>query len=294
MANSDILVTLRADMKDLQNSLDTLQDNLKSAENNTSGLSNTLGKIGKIAGFTVIGKQVLDLGKDIVETGKNFEYEMSKVSAISGATGEDFKALTDLAKELGSTTAYSASEASQGMQYLAMAGWDTNQIMAGLPAILNLSIASGTDLARVADIASDAMTGFGMEANEAGHFADVLAYASSNANVNVELLGESFKYVAPLAETTNQSMETVTSAISKLGDAGIKGSEAGTALRAILNRLASGNASTVKAMNELGVAIYDNDGKMRSINTIIGDVTRATAGMSDEQKNNYFTMIAGM
>lgn len=161
MASNDILVTLRADMKDLQNSLNTLQDNLKGAENNTNGLSNTLGKIGKIAGFTVIGKQVLDLGKDIVETGKSFEYEMSKVQAISGATGDDFTALTNLAKELGSTTLFSASEASQGMQYLAMAGWKTQDIMAGLPAILDLSIASGSDLARVADIASDAMTGFG-------------------------------------------------------------------------------------------------------------------------------------
>lgn len=294
MASNDILVTLRADMKDLQNSFKSLQNNLTGAEKNTTSLSNVLSKIGKVAGLAVLGKQVIDLGKDIVETGKSFEYEMSKVSAISGATGDDFIALTNLAKELGSTTAFSASEASQGMQYLSMAGWKTQDIMAGLPAILNLSIASGSNLARVADIASDAMTGFGMQANEAGHFADVLAYASSNANVNVELLGESFKYVAPLAQTTNQSMETVASAISKLGDAGIKGSEAGTALRAILNRLASGNASTVKAMNELGVAIYDNDGKMRSINTIIGDVTRATAGMSDEQKNNYFTMIAGM
>lgn len=293
MASNDILVTLRADMKDLQNSLNTLQDNLKGAENNTNGLSNTLGKIGKIAGFTIIGKQVLDLGKDIVETGKSFEYEMSKVSAISGATGDDFKALTDLAKELGSTTAFSASEASQGMQYLAMAGWKTSDIMAGLPAILDLSIASGADLARVADIASDAMTGFGMEANEAGHFADVLAYASSNANVNVELLGESFKYVAPLAESTNQSMETVTGAIAKLGDAGIKGSMAGTALRAILNRLATAPKPVAEAMNELGVEIYDQDGKMRNLNTIIGDVSRAMEGMTDEQKNQYGTMIAG-
>lgn len=293
MASNDILVTLRADMKDLQNSLNTLQNNLKGAENNTNGLSNTLGKIGKIAGFTIIGKQVLDLGKDIVETGKSFEYEMSKVQAISGATGDDFTALTNLAKELGSTTMFSASEASQGMQYLAMAGWKTQDIMAGLPAILDLSIASGSDLARVADIASDAMTGFGMQANEAGHFADVLAYASSNANVNVELLGEAFKYVAPLAQTTNQSMETVTGAISKLGDAGIKGSMAGTALRAILNRLATAPKPVAKAMSELGVEIYDQDGKMRNLNTIIGDVSRAMVNMTDEEKNQYSTMIAG-
>lgn len=293
MASNDILVTLRADMKDLQNSLKSLQDNLKGTENNTNGLSNTLGKIGKIAGFTVIGKQVLDLGKDIVETGKSFEYEMSKVQAISGATGDDFTALTNLAKELGATTLFSASEASQGMQYLAMAGWKTQDIMAGLPAILDLSIASGSDLARVADIASDAMTGFGMQANEAGHFADVLAYASSNANVNVELLGESFKYVAPLAESTNQSMETVTGAIAKLGDAGIKGSMAGTALRAILNRLATAPKPVAQAMEELGVQIYDQDGKMRNLNTIIGDVSRAMDGMTDEQKNQYGTMIAG-
>lgn len=294
MSSNDILVTLRADMKDLQNSFKSLQDNLEQAKKNTEGLTSTFGKLGKVVGFSVISKQALELGKTIVQTGKSFEYEMSKVQAISGATGDDFVALTDLAKELGATTLFSASEASQGMQYLAMAGWKTQDIMAGLPAILNLSIASGSDLARVSDIASDAMTAFGMQANEAGHFTDVLAYASANANVNVELLGESFKYVAPLAQTTNQSMETVTSAISKLGDAGIKGGEAGTALRAILNRLASGNASTVKAMNELGVAVYDNDGKMRNLNTIIGDVAKATSGMSDEQKNSLYTMIAGM
>lgn len=292
MAN-DILVTLRADMKDLQSSFKTLQDNLKGVENDTNGLTSTFNKIGKIAGFTVIGKQVLDLGKDIVNTGKSFEAEMSKVKAISGATGEDFTALTNLAKELGSTTVFSASEASQGMQYLAMAGWKTQDIMAGLPAILDLSVASGADLARVADIASDAMTGFGMQANEAGHFADVLAYASSNANVNVELLGEAFKYVAPLAGTTNQSMETLTSAISKLGDAGIKGSMAGTALRAILNRLATTPKPVAEAMEELNVKIYDQDGKMKNLNTIIGEVTKATEGMDDAEKNRLFTMIAG-
>lgn len=293
MASNDILVTLRADMKDLQNSFKELQDSLSNTEKNTKGLSDVLGKIGKVVGITAIGKQVVDLGKQVVETGKSFEYEMSKVSAISGATGKDFEDLTELAKELGATTLFSASDASQGMQYLAMAGWKTQDIMAGLPAILNLSIASGADLARVSDIASDAMTGFGMQADEAGHFADVLAYASSNANVNVELLGESFKYVAPLAQTTNQSMEMVTSAISKLGDAGIKGGEAGTALRAILNRLASGNTETVKAFEELNLEIYDGEGKMKSLSTIIGEVTGATADMTDQQKNTLFSMIAG-
>lgn len=293
MASNDILVTLRADMKDLQNSFKTLQDSLTDTENSTDGLSDTLGKLGKVAGLTIIAKQAVELGKTIVETGKSFEYEMSKVQAISGATGEEFEALSELAKELGATTLFSATDAAQGMQYLAMAGWSTSEVMEGLPAILQLSIASGTDLARVADIASDAMTAFGLQANEAGHFSDVLAYASSKANVNVETLGEAFKYVAPLAQTTNQSMETVTSAISKLGDAGIKGSEAGTALRAILNRLASGNASTVKAMEELGVSVYDNEGKMKNLSTIIGEVTQATAGMDDEQKNTLFSLIAG-
>lgn len=293
MASNDILVTLRADMGDLQNSFKDLQNNLTSTEKSTEGLGSVLGKIGKIAGFALLGKQLIDLGKDIVSTGKNFESEMSKVSAISGATGNEFNTLTDLAKKLGSTTNFSASEASQGMQYLAMAGWKTKDIMAGLPAILDLATASGSDLARVSDIASDAMTGFGLDASQASHFADVLTYASSNANVNVELLGESFKYVAPLAGTTNQSMETLTGAISKLGDAGIKGSMAGTSLRAILNRLATTPKPVADAMGELGVAIYDNDGKMRNLNTIIGDLSRATDGMTDAEKNRLFTMIAG-
>lgn len=294
MANNDILVTLRADMKDLQNSFKTLQDNLKGTENNTNGLNAVFSKIGKVAGFAVIGKQLSDLSKDVVETGKSFEYEMSKVKAISGATGDDFTALTNLAKELGATTLFSASDASRGMQYLAMAGWKTNEIMAGLPAILDLSIASGSDLARVADIASDAMTGFGLEADQAGRFADVLAYASSNANVNVELLGESFKYVAPLSQTTGQSMEMLTACIAKLGDAGIKGSMAGTALRAILNRLATQPKPVAEAMDALGVSIYTADGEMRSIHAIIGDVAKAMDGMTEAEKNQYSTMIAGV
>lgn len=293
MSKEDILVTLKADMKNLQQSFDNLKDNLSNAESNTKGLTSVLGKIGKVAGFTVISKQLVDISKDIIETGKNFEAEMSKVKAISGATGDEFTQLTDLAKELGSSTNFSASEAAQGMQFLAMAGWKTNDIMSGLPAILDLASASGSDLARVSDIASDSMTGFGMEANQAGHFADVLAYASSNANVNVETLGEAFKFVAPLAQTTNQSMETVTAAISKLGDAGIKGSMGGTALRAILNRLATTPKPVAEAMKQLNVEIYDQDGKMRNLNTIIGDVAKATAGMDDAEKNRLFTMIAG-
>ena len=293
MANNDILVTLRADMKELQSAFNSLQNNLAGATQGTNSLHNTLQKIGKIAGIAVISKQLLNLGKDVVTTGADFESSMSKVKAISGATGEDFNKLTNLAKELGSTTSKSASEASEGMQYLAMAGWDTQQIMSGLPAILNLSVASGSQLAVVSDIVSDAMTGFGMSAEQAGHFTDVLAYASSSANVSVETLGESFKYVAPLAGTTNQSFEMLTTAISKMGDAGIKGSEAGTALRAILNRMASGNTECAKAFEKLGVEIYGVDGKMKDISVIIDEVTRATNGMSDADKNAIYSKIAG-
>lgn len=270
MSSSDILVTLKADMSDLQNSFKSLQDNLTGSTNKTTGLGKVLGGFGKVAGIAMIAKQVFDLGVDVVNTGKEFEESMSKVQAISGATGAEFSKLEGLARDLGATTLFSASEASQGMQYLAMAGWDTNQIMAGLPAILDLSVASGEDLARVSDICSDAMTAFGMKAEQAGEFADVLAVTSSNANTNVGMLGESFKYVAPVAGALGYSVQDVSVALGLMANAGIKGSQAGTALRTAMNSLVSPTKQAKAIMDKYGISITNQDGSMKSLGDVMG------------------------
>ena len=270
MSSSDILVTLKADMSDLQNSFKELNNNLTGSTNKTTGLGKVLGAFGKVAGITMIAKQVFDLGVDVVNTGKEFEESMSKVQAISGATGAEFSKLESLARDLGATTSFSAYEASEGMQYLAMAGWDTNQIMSGLPAILDLSVASGEDLGRVSDICSDAMTAFGMKAEQAGEFADVLAVTSSSANTNVGMLGESFKYVAPVAGALGYSVQDVSVALGLMANAGIKGSQAGTSLRTAMNSLVSPTKQAKAVMDKYGISITNQDGSMKSLSEVMG------------------------
>lgn len=172
-----------------------------------------------------------------VKTAADFEAQMSKVSAISGATGDDLDALTDKAKEMGKQTKFSASESAQAFQYMAMAGWKTEDMLQGIDGIMSLSAADGLDLATTSDIVTDALTAFGLKAGDAGHFADVLAQSSRNANTNVSMLGESFKYIAPVAGAMGYSVEDISLALGTMANSGIKGSQAGTALRSALSRL---------------------------------------------------------
>ena len=230
---------------------------------------------------------------DAVQTGMEFEQSMANVQAISGATGKEFETLTEFARELGATTMMSATESADAMSFLAMAGWDTQQIMAGLPAILDLTIASGREFSTVADIVSDNLTAFGLEAKDATMYSDALAYAMSNANVNMDTLGESLKYIAPVATTAGFSMQETISAVMMLGDAGIKGSQAGTTLRTVMLNLTGANEKATAQLNDLGVAVYDSENKTRKLTDIIRDLAKATEGMSDAQKSNIYNTIAG-
>ena len=195
---------------------------------------------------------VAALGTAAVKTTADFDESMSKVAAVSGATGEDLQELRDKAREMGSQTKFSASEAADAMNYMAMAGWKTNDMLGGIEGIMNLAAASGEDLATTSDIVTDALTALGMTADDSAHFADILAAASSNANTNVSLMGESFKYCAPVAGAMGASAEDLSIALGLMANAGIKGSQAGNSLKNALVNLTKPTKQQAAAMQKLG------------------------------------------
>lgn len=228
-----------------------------------------------------------------IKVGSDFEAQMSRVEAISGATGEEFKQLRQQAIDLGADTAFSASQAAEGMENLAAAGFTTNEIMEAMPGMLDLAAASGEDLANSADIAASTLRGFGLEASEAGHVADVLAENANRTNSSVAETGEAMKYIAPLARAAGISMEETAAAIGIMANAGIQGSQSGITLRAALSRLSKPTAVMQEAMDDLGVSFYDSEGKMLSLANQVGMLKSAMEGMTDEQKNNYLVTLYG-
>ena len=218
---------------------------------------------------------------------------MSKVAAISGATGDDLKALTDKAKEMGATTKFSASESADALQYMAMAGWKTEDMLNGLEGIMNLAAASGEDLATTSDIVTDALTAFGLSAEDSTHFADVLAQASSNANTNVGMMGETFKYVAPVAGALGYTAEDTALAIGLMANSGIKASQAGTSLRSIMSRMAKPTKEVQGAMDKLGVSLTDSNGNMKSLNEVMGDLRNGFAGLSEAEAAEMAAALGG-
>nr|DAS84396.1 MAG TPA: minor tail protein [Caudoviricetes sp.] len=231
---------------------------------------------------------------DTIKTYKDFQAQMSTVAAISGATGTELDALTEKAKEMGASTSFSASDAGKAFEYMAMAGWKSGEMISGISGIMDLAAASGEDLGRVSDIVTDALTAFGLQAADSGHFADVLAAASSNSNTNVSMMGETFKYVAPLAGSLGYSIEDVSVAIGILANSGIKGEKAGTGLTAVFNGLSSPTKQAKAAMDELGISMFDSAGKARPLRDMIGNLREAFAGLSQEEKMKYAYDLAGV
>lgn len=229
----------------------------------------------------------------MVETGIEYEATMSKVQSITNATGSEMQQMSELAIELGAKTSKSALESAEAMTFMGYAGWNTKEIMAGLPGVIDLSIASGEDLARVSDIVTDNLTAFGKSAEDASYYADVLSYASSNANVTVDSLGESLKYVAPVATGAGVAMEETVAMVSLLGDAGIKGSQAGTTLRSVILNLTGANEKATAKLKELGVAIYDESGKMRSMTDIIGDLSEKLVDANGNVDTTTANLLVG-
>lgn len=274
---------------------------IKKAFENVSSQAGQMGKKFQEAGkqMTSAGKTlstyvtapVLGLGAVAFHTASSFDDSMRKVKAISGATGEEFKQLTDLARELGRTTRFSASEAAEGMQYLAMAGFSTTEVMESIDDMLNLAAAGAIDLGTAADIASNVLTGFNLEASEAGRVADVLAKASASSNTDIIRLGEAMSYVAPLASAMGISMEETAAIIGKMSDAGVQGSRAGTALRGALTRLADPTAEVASVLEKYQLTLADIDPTTQSFTDIIERLSKA--GLSTADAMALFGQEAG-
>ena len=236
---------------------------------------------------------VAGLGAAAVKTAADFDAGMSKVAAISGATGDDLDALRDKAREMGAKTKFSASEAAAAMEYMAMAGWKTEDMLGGIEGIMSLAAASGEDLATTSDIVTDALTAFGLSAQDSGHFADILAAASSNANTNVRMMGETFKYCAPIAGALGFSAEDVAEAIGLMANAGIKSTQAGTALRTIMNNLSGEVKITGAALGEVTIATTNADGSMRDLSDILADCRGAFSQLSESERAQAAEALVG-
>ncbi|WP_317317704.1 phage tail tape measure protein [Longibaculum muris] len=232
-------------------------------------------------------------GLAVIKMGSDFEAQMSRVKAISGATQEDFQKLRDQALQLGADTSFSASQAAEGMENLAAAGFSVTETMEAMPGLLDLAAASGEDLSASSDIAASAIRGFGLEASEAAHVADVLAANANMTNSSVAQTGEALKYIAPVARAAGISLEETSAAIGLMANAGIQGSQAGTTLRGALSRLSKPTDDMCQVMDKLGLEFYDNEGKMKSLHDQIEMLQKATKGMTDEQRNNALVTLYG-
>lgn len=259
----------------------------------------TFGKIastglkGTVTAVTAVSGAISAVGGYAKKTGAEFESAMSRVQAISGATGKEFDALKQQAMELGASTAFSASEAAEGMENLASAGFNTNEIIAAMPGMLDLAASSGEDLASSADIAASTLRGFGLEAEQAGHVADVLAKNAADTNAAVADTGEAMKYAAPVAHNFGISMEECAAAIGIMSDAGIKGGQAGTSLRGALSRLAKPTDDMKEIMNKLGLEFFDSNGKMISLTEQTKMLSGKMSNLTDEERNNALVTLYG-
>ena len=261
----------------------------------TSKAADVVGKFTSTVAISVatVSAGIGTIGTAATRVGMDFEAAMSKVSSISGATGNDLQSLTDKAKEMGATTKFSATESAEAFQYMAMAGWDTKSMLDGIDGIMNLSAADGLDLATTSDIVTDALTAFGLSAKDSTHFADVLATASSSANTNVSMLGESFKYVAPLAGSMNYSIEDVSLALGLMANASVKGSMAGTSLKTALSNLASPTKSMASEMSKLGISMTDSNGNALGLRDIIIQLREKFSKLSETEQTATASTLFG-
>ncbi|WP_394883307.1 phage tail tape measure protein [Clostridium baratii] len=291
-----LVVEVNAKLDNFNNGMDKVeQKGEQTAKNATTRLNKIGSGLEKVGGklTTHVSVPLVAVGTIAAKTGMDFEAEMSRVKAISGATGDQFKMLEDQALSLGQSTAFSASEVAEGMENLASAGFSTNEIMEAMPGLLDLAASSGEDLATSSEIAASTLRGFGLEASKTGHVADVLAKNAAATNAAVADTGEAMKYIAPNARAAGLSLEEVTAAIGELANAGIKGSQAGTTLRSALVRLAKPSDPAATAMERIGFTAFDSSGKMKSLATIMGELNEKTKNLTDEQKQNTIATIFG-
>lgn len=289
---------------------------LRFVDNFTKPMNKSLGVMQRHSKeFMRAGKEISNVGKSMERTGKgltaslslpiigagaaaaktamDFEAGMSEVQAISGATGEDLDKLSAMAKEMGAKTKFSATESAEAFKYMAMAGWETEDMLDGIEGVMYLAGATGEDLATVSDIVTDSLSAFGMAADETETLTDVLAQTAASANTNVGLLGESFKYVAPAAGALGFTVEDTAVALGMMANSGIKGSQAGTALNSWLTRMAKPTKEVETAMSKLGLSITTDEGKMKDLSIIMSETRDAFANLTESEKAQYAGMLAG-
>lgn len=287
------------ELNQLKTTLSQIPSTLQTVGTNMQSFGNSLKSVGssmKQAGQTMTTKVTAPIVGGLtacIKTTMDFDAEMSKVAAISGATGNDFDALRDKAIEMGDKTKFSASESAEAMEYMAMAGWKTEDMLSGISGIMSLAAASGEELGTTSDIVTDGLTAFGMAAEDSSHFADVLAAASANANTNVSMLGESFKYCAPVAGSLGFSIEDTATALGLMANSGIKASQGGTALRTLFTNMAHPTDNMASAMKKLGISLDDGKGHMLSLKEIMVQLREGFGDlkMSEEDYNEAFNSL---
>ena len=287
-------------VKELGSGVEDLNEDLgesgQQAENSAKNGYTVLGNVFAnliTEGIKLTGTALKDFTRDVVTTGMEYESAISNVAAISGAMSEEVEMLQAKAEEMGATTKFTAAESAEAMSYMAMAGWKVNDMISGLDGIMDLSAASGEDLASVSDIVTDALTAFGLQAEDAGHFADVLAAASSNANTNVSMMGETFKYVAPVAGSFGFSLEDTATAIGTMANSGIKAEQAGTSLRRILTEMSHDIQLNGEAIGQFTVRTSNADGTMRNLSDILADLRVGWQQLSESEQAANATGIVG-
>lgn len=267
----------------LDNSLEEVESSAKKADDGFTMFKATLANLAADAIMRAVDG-IKNLVGNVIELGQNFTSTMSEVSAISGATGEDFEKLEACAREYGATTVFSASNAAEALKYMSLAGWDADQSTSALGGVLNLAAASGMELGAASDMVTDYLSAFAMEAGDAAYFADLLSYAQSNSNTTAEALGEAYKNCAANLNAAGQDVETVTSLLEGMANQGYKGSEAGTAMAAIMRDITNGMKDGAIKIGETSVAVMDAQGNFRDLTDILTEVEAATNGMGDAER----------
>ncbi|MCM1315847.1 MAG: phage tail tape measure protein [Alistipes senegalensis] len=289
------IIETEQELRNLESEANKASDSLSKIGAAGEVLQNVGDKISDVGGklTTHVTVPIMAAGTAAVKTASDFDSAMSKVAAVSGATGDDFDQLRDKAREMGSKTKFLASEAAEAMNYMAMAGWKTNDMLSGIDGIMNLAAAFGEDLATTSDIVTDALTAFGLTAADSGHFADVLAAASSNANTNISMLGESFKYCTPIAGALGFSCEDTAEALGLMANAGIKSTQSGTSMRSIMTALSGDVKFCSETFGEMEIATTNQDGSMRELSDILADCRVAFNQMTESEKASAAQALVG-
>lgn len=288
--------TLRVKLDEWNQGLETAINSLQGYGSRLQGSMDSIGKKLTSAGKNLTTKvtlPIVGIGTAAVKTSMDFEAAMDKVASLSGAQGENFDRLRDKALEMGAKTMYSATESAEALQYMALAGWNTEDMLNGLEPILKLAGAAGMDLGRASDIVTDGLTAMGLTAQDAAHFADVLAVAMSKSNTDVDQLGEAFKYVAPLAGAMGYNIEDLSIALGLMANAGIKASQGGTSLRRVLQNLSNPTEKVAGAMEDLGISMFNPDGSAKSLYDLMVELRESMRDLSQEEQAMYASTIAG-